>query len=161
MQQLNLKPTALLFAIAVISQGCATYDHRSCSGYTNSPDYQSAPDFKAIAQYFDRESVQPPAQLEDMQTECWYITAADSQKAANSSALEACENSLQEMGKFTDWNCQLVAEGLEITLAEKARLVEIARTSNQRFRSLPLDFYGREAMPKGAPQPESTRDRRN
>ena len=146
--------------LAFLIQGCAT-PNRSCSGYTKSPDYQSAPNFKAIAQYFDRETVQPPAQLEDMQTECWYITRADTQNAANSSALEACEDSLRNMEKFTDWNCLLVAEGNEITLAEKARLVEIARTSNQRFKSLPLDFYGREALPKGAPQPESARDRRN
>ena len=113
----------LFFLLALLAQGCSTY-RAPCSAYIQSREYQTAPDHKAIAQYFDRETKQPPGRLGDVSNECWYISEADSREVAGLAVLEACNNGLRELDKFTKWNCELVAEGNQYTFTEKLRLLE-------------------------------------
>jgi hypothetical protein len=100
--------------------------------------YQTGPDYKAIAQYFDRETKQPPARLGDISEECFYISEAETQEAASLGVLDACNSSLRELGKFTIWNCQLVVEGNLLTFSETARLLTIyeAQHSQANRRSV-------------------------
>ena len=113
---------SLLLLIVLFAQGCAT--HRiPCSPFILTQDYQAAPDHKAIAQYMDRDTNWPPSRLGDISSECWYISKAASQEDASLAVLAACNNSLQELDKFTQWNCELVTEGDKITFAEKARIL--------------------------------------
>ena len=113
----------LFLLLALLAQGCSTY-RIPCSPHILTQGYQAAPDYKAIAQYIDRETNWPPSRLGDISTECWYISEADSREGASLAFLEACNNSLQELDKFTEWNCELVVEGNQFSFAEKARILK-------------------------------------
>ena len=134
----NIRIVLLILGVSFI-HGCAA-NRPPCSSYRVSHDYLAATDHKAIAQYFDRESSQPPRQMQDEYTECWYISDADTPEAASQDVLEACNNSLHEVDKFTEWSCRLVVEGSELSPAERVRLHEIAsrRFANARRMSDPI-----------------------
>jgi hypothetical protein len=84
--------------------------------------YMEAPNYKAVAMYFDRETQHPPSSLNEDPNECWWQVEADTQETANSSVLEACGKSLVDRGKVEDWQCLLVVEGDQITQLESERL---------------------------------------
>jgi hypothetical protein len=144
--------TALLFSIVLLTQACATYD-RSCAGFYKSQEYLAASDRKAIAQYFDQKSNQPPNQANDTTSECWFITDAKSPEDARLGVLEACNTSLEALGKESAWNCQIVVDGSEITLAERTRMAEIARTQTRSYERRSIAVHSRP-LPVGAPTDE-------
>jgi hypothetical protein len=122
--------------LIALTQACASQHYsQSCAVFIKHSDYFDAADHKAIAQYFDRESGKPQGHQKGVVSECWFMTEAESQEYASQRAVEACDESLQEIDRFTDWNCLLVAEGNEITFAEKARLAQSNElASNARRR---------------------------
>lgn len=142
----------------LVIQSCAT-SHVSCAGFIQHPEYHNAAEFKSIAQYFDRESGQPQGHQKDIESECWFQTWASSQEVANQQTMEACNNSLEELGRFEEWKCLLVAKGNEITFAERARLSqndELSRNAKRRGDSKVLQT---RQVRGGAPQPKSKADK--
>ncbi len=112
---------ALLFiALSLFLQGCSTF--RTCATFLDDEAYKGSLNYKAIAMYFDRETQRPPAQISQVENECWFDYEANSQEEANSIVLSGCEESLKEGQKFEDWSCVLIAEGDQLTATEQQRI---------------------------------------
>ena len=138
----------------LVIQSCRT-SHVSCVGFMANPEYLNAPDYKSIAQYFDRESGEPQGHQKDIESECWFQTWAESQAVANQQTMEACNDSLEELGRFEEWNCHLVVEGDQITFAERARLTQNGELSSNAKRRGDSKVLKTKRVSKSPAQPRS------
>ena len=80
--------TLLFIALSLFLQGCSTF--RTCATFLDDEAYKGSLNYKAIAMYFDRETQRPPAQISQVENECWFDFEASSQEEANSIVLSGC-----------------------------------------------------------------------
>ena len=121
-----------ILSVLLVLQGCSTF--RSCESILKTDNYASSPHYKAVAGYYDRETLRPPAQLTEVENECWFDTEGNSQEEATSIVLSGCEESLRQRNKFDEWSCILIAEGDQLTEFEQQRIDEWRRISGRTKR---------------------------
>ena len=125
----SLNKVILTILVIVLLQGCSSF--RTCAVFLDKDEYISSPHYKAVAGYFDRETLRPPAKLGGVKNECWFDIEGNSQEEANSIVLYGCEESLKQKNRFDEWSCILIAEGDQLTEFEQQRVDDWRRIAGR------------------------------